>query len=98
MTGRTRISASIDSDVAREAQRVAATTPGSSFSAWVNDALAARLAHDEREVAWRTLLAEYEQRHGEITDDEIVATLNDIGASGIVAAPSDAQPHPGTAA
>lgn len=90
MTGRTRISASIDASVAERAARVVAATPGASFSSYVNGALAARLEHDQRHAAWQRLLSEYEQEHGEITDDEIAATMREVRSSAVVIRPAAA--------
>ena len=49
----------------------AARDPGTTISAWVNDALRLKLEHDRRLQALATFIAAEEAADGEITDVEI---------------------------
>lgn len=71
MSGKQRLSASVDSELLRAAERAAARGEVATVSAWVNDAMRLKLEHDRRLEALAELMAEYEAQHGEITNDEI---------------------------
>ena len=70
MSTKQRLSASVDSDLIEAAEDAVARGGAGSVSAWVNDALRLKLAHDRRLDALAAFIAEFEARHGEITEDE----------------------------
>jgi hypothetical protein len=71
MTGKQRLSASVDADLLKAAQTAVAEGRAETISAWVNDALRLKAEHERRMEALDAFLAEYEAEHGEITDAEI---------------------------
>lgn len=71
MTGKQRLSASVDADLLQAAQAAVAEGRADTVSAWVNDALRLKAEHERRMEALDSFLAEYEAEHGEITDTEI---------------------------
>ena len=70
MNTKQRLSASVDADLIEAAEDAVARGGAGSVSAWVNDALRLKLAHDRRLEALAAFIAEYEATHGEITDEE----------------------------
>jgi hypothetical protein len=71
MTGKERLSASVDADLISVAQAAVAGGRAESVSAWVNDALRLKADHDRRLAALDEFLAGYEAEHGEITEQEM---------------------------
>src|SRR5215472_13237338 len=71
MTGKERLSASVDADLISVAQAAVARGRAESVSAWVNDALRLKADHDRRLAALDEFLAGYEAEHGEITEQEM---------------------------
>jgi Arc/MetJ-type ribon-helix-helix transcriptional regulator len=66
-----RLSASVDAELIEAAEDAVAQGGVDSVSAWVNDALRLKLAHERRLTALAAFVAEYESAHGEITGEEI---------------------------
>jgi Arc/MetJ-type ribon-helix-helix transcriptional regulator len=66
-----RLSASVDADLIRVAERAAKRGQVSSVSAWVNDALRLKLEHEQRLQGLDSFIRAYEAEHGEITHEEI---------------------------
>jgi Arc/MetJ-type ribon-helix-helix transcriptional regulator len=71
MSGKQRLSASVDADLMAVAQDAVAGGQAESVSAWVNDALRLKADHDRRLRALDDFLAAYEAEHGEITEEEM---------------------------
>lgn len=71
MKPKRRLSASVDADLLRAAERAARDGRASTVSAWVNDALRLKLQHDDRLRALAEFVDAYEASHGVITDQEI---------------------------
>jgi hypothetical protein len=71
MNTKRRLSASVDADLLAEAEAAVARGDADSVSAWVNEALRLKAAHDRRLNALAALIRDYEAEHGEITDEEI---------------------------
>ncbi|MBP6631876.1 MAG: hypothetical protein KBG28_03610 [Kofleriaceae bacterium] len=67
-----RLSATVDADVLEAAERAAASGAAVNVSAWVNDAMRAKLEHDRQLAALAALVTEYEAVEGAISDDELV--------------------------
>jgi Arc/MetJ-type ribon-helix-helix transcriptional regulator len=71
MSVKERLSASVDADLVAVAQEAVAQGRAESVSAWVNDALRLKVAHDRRLRALDEFVAAFEAEHGEITDGEM---------------------------
>jgi len=71
MTGKQRLSASVDRELLEAGNSAVAEGRAASLSAWVNDALLLKAEHDRRMRALDEFLATYEEAHGEITEDEM---------------------------
>ena len=68
---RSRLSATVDSELLEAAREAVAEGRAPSLSAWVNDALQRQLEHDRRMRALDEFLDGFEREHGTITDREI---------------------------
>src|SRR3954452_11833772 len=66
-----RLSVSVDADLVEAADQAVKRGRTESVSAWVNDALRAKLDQDRRLEALANFIALYESEHGEITPEEI---------------------------
>jgi Arc/MetJ-type ribon-helix-helix transcriptional regulator len=66
-----RLSASVDADLVAVAQEEVAQGRAESISAWVNDALRLKVAHDRRLRALDDFVAAFEAENGEITEAEM---------------------------
>lgn len=73
MSGKKRLSASVDADVLAAAEAAVAAGKAPNVSAWVNAALHRQAEHDKRMQALDDFLSAYESEHGVITDEEIRA-------------------------
>lgn len=71
MTGKQRLSASVDAELLLVAQTAVDEGRAASVSAWINDALRLKADHDRRMRALDSFLAAYEAEHGVITEAEI---------------------------
>ena len=71
MSGKERLSASVDAGLVAVAQDAVARGQAESVSAWVNDALRLKADHDRRLRALDDFLAVYEAEHGPVTEEEI---------------------------
>ncbi|MGI8937728.1 MAG: hypothetical protein ACR2JF_05830 [Iamia sp.] len=61
----------VDDELAEEVSLAVEEGRGESVSAWINAAMADRLARDRRLGVLAALLDDYEAEHGEITEEEI---------------------------
>ena len=73
MKGKQRLSASVDRDLIEAAERAVKGGRSDSVSAWVNEALRLKVAHERRLEALAAFVAGYEAEHGEITPEEMRA-------------------------
>lgn len=71
MTGKQRLSASVDSELVDAARAAVAAGRAENVSAWVNEALLRHVEHESRMQALDDFLAHYESEHGEITEEEM---------------------------
>jgi len=71
MSAKERLSASVDADLVAVAQEAVAAGQAGSVSAWVNEALRLKVAHDRRLRALDEFVAAFEAEHGEITEAEM---------------------------
>jgi hypothetical protein len=85
MSSKERLSASVDADLIAEAQAAVARGQAESVSAWVSDAMRAKVEHDHRLAALDTFLSRFEAEHGAITEQEMrAATRNARAAAEVV--------------
>jgi Arc/MetJ family transcription regulator len=91
MSGKQRLSASVDAELVAAAQAAVAAARATSVSAWVNDALRRQVEHDRRTTALGEFLAAYEAEHGEITEEEIRAATRQAESRAVVVRGRDAQ-------
>jgi Arc/MetJ-type ribon-helix-helix transcriptional regulator len=68
-----RLSASVDPALIAAAEDAVAKGRFVSVSAWVNEALRLKVAHDRRLDALAVFVAEFEREHGAISSDEMDA-------------------------
>jgi hypothetical protein len=68
-----RLSASVDADLIAAAEEAVARGRAPTISAWVNDALRLKQAHERRLDALAAFVAAYEGQHGRITVEEMEA-------------------------
>jgi Arc/MetJ-type ribon-helix-helix transcriptional regulator len=88
MTGKERLSASVDADLVAVAQDAVAQGNAESVSAWVNDALRLKADRDRRLAALDDFIASYEAEHGEISEQEMAdATRRARGRAVVVRGP-----------
>ena len=71
MSGKQRLSESVDAELVAVAQEAVAQGQAESMSAWVNDALRLKADHERRLRALDDFLAAYEAEHGEITEQDM---------------------------
>ena len=71
MNTKERLSAAVDAALIRAAEQAVKRGLAPSVSAWVNDALELKLAHQGRLERLSAFIEEYEKEYGEISDKEI---------------------------
>jgi Arc/MetJ-type ribon-helix-helix transcriptional regulator len=71
VSGKERLSASVDAELVAVAQDAVAEGRAESVSAWVNEALRLKVAHDQRLRALDEFVAAFEAEHGQITEAEM---------------------------
>jgi Arc/MetJ-type ribon-helix-helix transcriptional regulator len=71
VSAKERLSASVDADLVAVAQEAVAQGRAESVSAWVNEALRLKAAHDRRLRALDEFVAGFEAEHGEIGEAEM---------------------------
>jgi Arc/MetJ-type ribon-helix-helix transcriptional regulator len=71
MSGKQRLSASVDADLMAVVQDAVASGRADSMSAWVNEALRLKADQDRRLQALDEFLAAYEAEHGPISEQEM---------------------------
>ena len=71
MSGKVRLSASVDSELLAAAEAATKRGEAETVSAWVNDAMRLKLEHDRRMKGLASFIAAFEAEHGEITDEEL---------------------------
>jgi hypothetical protein len=85
----------VDADLLAAGRAHVAAGRADSLSGWVNEALRLKAEHDVRMRALDDFLAEFEARHGVITDDEIeAASRRARGRAVVVRDPAPARKPP----
>lgn len=97
MTGKQRLSASVDADLLEAGHVAVSEGRAETLSSWVNDALRLKADHDRRMAAMEEFLAAYEAEHGEITLEEMEEAARWARDRARTVRPNQgtAQPHPG---
>ena len=97
MSAKERLSASVDADLVAVAQEAVAAGQAESVSAWVNEALRLKVAHDRRLRALDEFVAAFEAEHGEITEAEMSEAARRARGRAVVVRgePGPAQGGPG---
>ena len=94
MTGKERLSASVDADLMAVAQDAVAQGHAESVSAWVNDALRLKADRDRRLAAMDEFIAAYQAEHGEISEEEMAeAARHARGRAVVVRGPRGRDSH-----
>jgi hypothetical protein len=88
MTGKQRLSASVDAELLHVAQTAVDEGRAGSISAWVNDALRLKAEHDRRMQALDSFLAGYEAEHGVISEAEIDEAVRGVRSRATVVRPA----------
>lgn len=72
-----RLTISIDAELAAAAAEAVADGRAESVSAWVGEAVREHVAKERRLAALAEAIAQYEDEHGEITDEELAEQARD---------------------
>ncbi len=101
MSGKLRLSASVDADMMAAAETAVASGLAANVSEWVNAAMRRQAEHDQRMLAFDEFLRAYESKHGVVTEAEIHdanrrARARAIVVRGAVRASSPRQARPGS--
>jgi uncharacterized protein YllA (UPF0747 family) len=84
MSTKRRLSVSVDAEVAEAGERAVQAGTATTLSAWVNDALHARAARDQRRIALAKFLDDYEREFGAFDEAELAAIERRARAGAIV--------------
>jgi Arc/MetJ-type ribon-helix-helix transcriptional regulator len=95
MSAKERLSASVDADLVAVAQEAVAAGRAESVSAWVNDALRLKAAHDRRLRALDEFVAAFEAGHGDITEAEMSEAARRARGRAVVVRGEPAPGHKG---
>jgi len=87
MTGKARLSVTVDDELLAAGRAAVAAGRSESLSAWVNDALRAHSDHLRRLQAMDEFLATFESEYGEITDEDIAAATRRARERAVVVRP-----------
>jgi Arc/MetJ-type ribon-helix-helix transcriptional regulator len=97
MSGKDRLSASVDAELVAVAQEAVAEGRAESVSAWVNDALRLKVAHDQRLRALDEFVAAFEAEHGQITEAEMREAARRARGRAVVVRGAQTSPDPAAA-
>jgi Arc/MetJ-type ribon-helix-helix transcriptional regulator len=95
MSTKERLSASVDPDLVAVAQEAVAQGRAESVSAWVNEALRLKVAHDRRLRAIDEFVAAFEAENGEITGAEMNEAARRARGRAVVVRDEPAPDHKG---
>jgi Arc/MetJ-type ribon-helix-helix transcriptional regulator len=90
-----RLSASVDADLVAVAQEAVAQGRAESVSAFVNEALRLKVAHDRRLRALDEFVAAFEAQRGEITEAEMSEAARRARGRAVVVRGEPAPDHKG---
>lgn len=89
MSGKSRLSASVDSDLLAAAESAVASGRAANVSSWVNEALRLKLEHDQRLAAMAAFIQEYERERGVIGPDDLRRAARRARSRAIVIRPDE---------
>ena len=84
MSGKERLSATVDTELLAAAQEAVERGEAESVSAWVNEALRLKADHDRRLAALDDFLAAYEAEYGVLTEQEMHDAARRVRAAAVV--------------
>ena len=84
MPTKDRLSVSVDADLVAAGRAAVEAGQAESLSSWVSVALERQAQHDARLAAMDEFLAEYEEEHGVITEEEMEAVERGVRKRAIV--------------
>jgi Arc/MetJ-type ribon-helix-helix transcriptional regulator len=87
VTGKRRLSATVDADLLDAALRAVAAGRAPSVSAWVNDALRRHVEHEARLKAADEVWEQWQAEFGPVSDEEIEAAYDRLMARAIKVQP-----------
>src|SRR5690348_6785650 len=85
MKPKRRLSASVDDDLIRAAEAAAKRGDVPTVSAWVNDAMRAKLEQEQRLRALASFVNDFEAEHGEISAAEMEQAARRVRARAVTA-------------
>lgn len=88
MSGKERLSVTVDPDLIAAAQDAVAAGRADNVSAWVNEALGRQAAHDRRMAALAAFIVDYEAEHGVITAEEMTNAARSAASRATVVRPT----------
>ncbi|MBL0217670.1 MAG: hypothetical protein IPQ07_27815 [Myxococcales bacterium] len=88
MTGKRRLSVSVDAELLAAAEAAVERGEAPTLSAYVSVGLRNQLENDQRLRAGREFIREYEAAHGEITEEEINRAMRSLQSRAIHVRPS----------
>lgn len=83
MSGKQRISATVDAELLAAAEAAAASGQVPTVSAWVNEALRLKVEHDRRLLALAAFIESFEAEHGEITHAEMTRAAREAAGRAV---------------
>ena len=83
MSKKQRLSVSVDAELIEAVEDAVAQRRSDSVSAWVNEAVRAKLIQERRLEALSTFITAYEASHGAITDEEMRLATRRARASAV---------------
>ena len=95
MSVKERLSASVDADLVAVAQEAVAQGRAESVSAWVNEALRLKVAHDRRLRALDEFVAGFEAEQGQISEAEMKEAARRARGRAVVVRGEPGQAHKG---
>jgi Arc/MetJ-type ribon-helix-helix transcriptional regulator len=97
VSGKERLSASVDAELVAVVQKAVAEGRAESVSAWVNEALRLKVAHDQRLRALDEFVAAFEAEHGQITEAEMREAARRARGRAVVVRGAQTSPGQGAA-
>jgi len=84
VSGKQRLSVTVDPDLIAAAEAAVAAQDADTLSAWVNDAMRLKVENDARLKALAFALGEFEREHGKITAEEMASAAREARRRAVV--------------
>lgn len=81
---KSRLSASVDTDLLEAGRQAVEAGRATNLSTWVNDGLRRQVEHDRRMAALDEFIDAFEAQHGEISQEEMNDAVRQLAANAIV--------------